>query len=759
MDGWVTIGTKLDTKQLERDLKSAEAELRKYEAEATKLTEQKAKVQLDLTGYEARKQEINESTNAELQFAQTTEQVKFVLDEEQIALRNLKSEYSKQFGQLDSIDSKLKDNVANQERVKEKVRETNEQLTKAGASAERLKIVGELGKGFDSINSKIRSTVGSVIRWGLALISIRSIYGMLSSAASTLSSTNAQIGANIEYLRAMLASALQPVIERIINLVYTLLVYLNTITKSWFGIDLFANASAIAMNKASKSAGGVSKGLGKARKEAEEMNKQLAGFDEMNVLQDNTQAAAGGGGGGGAGAGGGGATLPSFPEVDTKWMENFLKLKDEVIAGLFGIAAGLLALKLGATPLQALGIALIIGGIAYAIEGLLKYLQDPKLANLGQMIQGIGIAILGVGILIGSVPVMIIGAITLLVATVIRYWEQIKGVLQGAVDWIFQQAANIGGIPGMMIETIGQVLEILIEAFDWVVKGVQDVVDGIIKIVKGFISGDMSMVLDGLKQLVIGLLEIILGLVTGFLGVVLGAVKEMWLAIGLVVTTFISMIIAAIKGLWDGIKAIVGGIAKWVNSNIITPVANFFKGLWNGIKSGVQGAYDNIKKIFGGIVDFFKGIINKIVNTFKNLGGKVGDTVGGAFKGVVNGVLGGVEKILNSPIKSINSMIGEINKIPGVSINKLSTFKLPRLAKGGIINQPGRGLPVGNAIAGERGAEGVIPLTDSQQMAMLGETIGKYININATVPVYVGNRQIAKEIKKINAEDDFAYNR
>ena len=49
-------------------------------------------------------------------------------------------------------------------------------------------------------------------------------------------------------------------------------------------------------------------------------------------------------------------------------------------------------------------------------------------------------------------------------------------------------------------------------------------------------------------------------------------------------------------------------------------------------------------------------------------------------------------------------------------------------------------------------------MTDSQQMAMLGEAIGRYINVNATIPVYVGNRQIARELRKINAEDDFAFN-
>jgi hypothetical protein len=72
---------------------------------------------------------------------------------------------------------------------------------------------------------------------------------------------------------------------------------------------------------------------------------------------------------------------------------------------------------------------------------------------------------------------------------------------------------------------------------------------------------------------------------------------------------------------------------------------------------------------------------------------------------------------------------------------------------------PGRGVPVGGAITGERGQEGVIPLTDSQQMALLGEAIGRYISINATIPVYVANRQIAREIRKIEQEDAFAGNR
>ena len=85
--------------------------------------------------------------------------------------------------------------------------------------------------------------------------------------------------------------------------------------------------------------------------------------------------------------------------------------------------------------------------------------------------------------------------------------------------------------------------------------------------------------------------------------------------------------------------------------------------------------------------------------------------------------------------------------------------KLPKLAIGGIINNPGPGIPYHGAVIGERGAEAVIPLTDSEQMALLGETIGRYVTINATIPVYAYNRQVDRQIQTIRAEDDFAFNR
>ena len=210
---------------------------------------------------------------------------------------------------------------------------------------------------------------------------------------------------------------------------------------------------------------------------------------------------------------------------------------------------------------------------------------------------------------------------------------------------------------------------------------------------------------------------------------------------------------------WDKIKEILGKVGSWIYDKIIKPVGDFFVGLWNGVVNGVKTAVQWIKDTFNSIVDFFKNIINKIVSLFKTIGTKVGDVLGGAFKAVINGVLKSIENILNSPIKAINGLISVINKVPGIDLGKLPTFSLPRLAVGGIVNMPGRGVPIGGAIAGEAGAEGVIPLTNSQMMAELGEAIGRYVTINANITTNMNGRVISRELQKVNNSSDFAFNR
>lgn len=508
----------------------------------------------------------------------------------------------------------------------------------------------------NNVNGGLSDTVKKVARWGLALFGIRSAYNAIRGAMSTLSQYDTQMADNIEYIRYALASSLQPVIQTILNLVIKLLQYINYIAKAWTGKNLFKTADAF------KNAQKDAKGLNK------ELQKTTASFDEMNVLSDTSSSGAG-------------ADITA-PNIDLtgmqgevpEWLKWIVNNKDLILSIFAGVAAGLLAWKLGLSGIQSLGIGLAIAGVIYAIQSIIKYLQDPSFENFGKIITGIGVAVAGVAIIFGAWPVAIAGAMVAIIGIIISNWEKIKAFLQGGIDWLREQGKSI------LNKLFGNFLDPLYDAF----------------------------------------------------------VNNLQLILNFFDTTFTN--------------------AKKILDNIIEFVKNVFAGNW-------KGAWENIKNIFFTIFDTIKSYFFTVFGIIKNavvgVAGTVGNILAGVFKAVVNGVMGAIESILNSPIKAVNRLIGVINKVPGINLGTLSTFNLPRLAKGGIINQPGRGIPVGygQAIAGERGQEGVLPLTDSQQMELLGQSIGKYVNINLTNITKLDNRQIAKEQRRINAQNDFAFNR
>ena len=272
----------------------------------------------------------------------------------------------------------------------------------------------------------------------------------------------------------------------------------------------------------------------------------------------------------------------------------------------------------------------------------------------------------------------------------------------------------------------------------------------------------------------------------------------------------IDLVVDNVLGGWDNVEKTLKPIADWIMNNLINPVVDnfkkgynfivkifepivgFFKNLfdtflknvkitfnnlveifkfvWNKIKEIFSPvatflkdkfleAYNKIKTVFSPLVDFFGDLWTKVKNKLKDFGTKVGEIVGGAFKTVVNAVLGAMENLLNAPVKSINALIGTIKKVaPNLEITKLKTFSFPRLERGGIVNNPGPGVMMGSYIAGERGPEAVLPLTD-EVFDRLGMAIAKYTSINANITNTMNGRVISRELKRISAEDNFAFNR
>lgn len=143
-----------------------------------------------------------------------------------------------------------------------------------------------------------------------------------------------------------------------------------------------------------------------------------------------------------------------------------------------------------------------------------------------------------------------------------------------------------------------------------------------------------------------------------------------------------------------------------------------------------------------------------MTSIFKNIGQKIGDTVSNVFKTAVNAVLTVMENILNSPIRAINGLIGVINKVPGINLGRLNTFNLPRMAKGGVVNQPTQ------AIIGEAGAEAVMPLENNTEwIDLLADKISsKMSGGNGAVNVYLDGRLILRQTEKRKQQLAFAKN-
>jgi hypothetical protein len=135
-------------------------------------------------------------------------------------------------------------------------------------------------KNVDNASKSISRGTSKLFRYALALFSIRSIYTALSGTVnaflSSESSVGKQIRADIDYIKFAIGSAFAPLLQAIVGWLYQMLSAVNSISIALFKFDLFSNATF--------------KNFKKATGAAKELKKQLAGWDEKNVLSSDKTA-------------------------------------------------------------------------------------------------------------------------------------------------------------------------------------------------------------------------------------------------------------------------------------------------------------------------------------------------------------------------------------------------------------------------------------------------------------------------------------
>jgi len=510
--------------------------------------------------------------------------------------------------------------------------------------------IDKLGKKIDKFKTKMSRLIGTAMIFSLMrnqLTSLRNGFISLLKQNDDFSNGLGQIKANLMTAFAPIYNACLPAINSLMNSLARLAGTIAMFTSGLFGTSI---------DDARKSAKGLSKDLNKVGSSAKNASGNLASFDNLEVIGSSNSS---------GGVDNSGVNYDTEISYSQKLLNILNAVKDfvvenkELIIGfLSGIAFGILAIKFGLKGIEGLAFGTILAGIVILIQSIVEFIQNPSWDNFAKILQGLAILLTGVAIAMLAVNaanpiawiILAIAMVVALVAVIIKNWDTIKNVLNSVGEWIYNNI--IKPVADFFVGLYTGIKEGLISAWDYVVNLAQTIAKWIYDNVIYPIERFFIECYETLKSALIAAWE--------------------WLK-------------NSLNAAWEWIKNLFNTVVNWINVNVIQPVANFFANLWKGIKKGFNLAIQWIEDKFWAMVDFFNILISKIVGFFKSLGTKVGNAIGSAFITVINGVLGAIENILNFPIKSINKLINTINKVPGINLGTLPTFKLPRLASGAVI--------------------------------------------------------------------------
>ena len=592
-----------------------------------------------------------------------------------------------------------------------------------------------IGRSKKDIGDMATSSICMFKKMGLALLGVRSVFMAVRKVFSEVKSQNEDIKLQIDSIWKGIATAITPVVKAVMNYVGILMGYINAIYKSFTGKDLF-KASA----KSSK----------ETAKNTKEIKNQLASFDEMNVLSDNSKSDS--------------SDNSTYKAPVTPDMTSFADQIKKAIEAEDWKAVGQ-----------------IIGNkINEAVESV-DYDKVGRTIGKG---------------LNGSIQVAYFTLDTI-------DWERIgihiAELLNGAMDEIdFSYLGRLLTKWGLIIP---EILIGIINKLDFklVAQSFSDYLIGVFDEVAKFLqktdwSKLATSLYKGFKDLITGIkyselassfftmLGSALGACASFIGTLAKNVgKDISDALTKVFKNSDGTMKSGreiVNGIFTGILDAIKGIGKWIQNNIFKPFIDGFKKAFDihspskkmatiggyiidGLLSPFTNIWNKITKLGG---EFFKNpskfFKEKIVDKIKAQWDKLSSILKKPFESIANTIKQTFGGAINIVIRFVNKMIEELNKlhwdiptwVPGVGGKKFgfdfAKIKEIKLAKGGVINRPTQ------AIIGESGAEAVIPLQNNLQwLDKLAELLDERIDADndggtQTVIVNLDGRTLLRSVNK-----------
>lgn len=666
------------SKQLQTQFNKAGASVQKYEGQLEQTREKLRQVYAEMDviqnrtwkaytpeGVELGNQAIEPAVNNDLarnkQYQGLSKEAT-KLEEQIISLNSklnqTKQEYGQIAGQIQEISSKQSAWGRAVEKVKSTLKSSDNSVSKMQETFKQFpNITNKINTKVTQITKGLKQGLGHILRYAGALFSLQTIYSALSGSANAwLSSQNAaaqQLNANIEYMKYSMGSALAPVIEFVINLVYQLMKAIQSLVYAFSGVNIFANASAKAYSSMANSA-----------KEANKETKQLAGVhSDINNIQSNDSSS----------GGGGGNVAPDFDlsKIDsdmTSWIDKW-KAKLEKFFEPFRKAWEEYGKPLVESVINFLNIIwsliTVIGKSFQEIweNGTVQYTIELVLQILTNIID--------------------------IIAAIAEAWKKAwendgKGteLIQAMANAVNKLLEFVNALATAIKEFASSpiVQEYFQNAIE-MVTNFWNALGGLIDFITGIFTGNWEKAWNGMKEFS-----------NSILGLIWNIISEKLLMIKAVIDNALETIKNIWNSIWDGIKKFASSI--W--DGLLNKIDEIFPGMRNIIETNITNIKNKISEILNNIKTTWSNIWNKIKTTTSNIWNGIWNTI----KKPINWILEGIEKMANGIVSGINKLINGLNTMHftmpdwlgggtfGINLPTISYVDLPRLAKGAVLKVP-----------------------------------------------------------------------
>lgn len=167
-------------------------------------------------------------------------------------------------------------------------------------------------------------------------------------------------------------------------------------------------------------------------------------------------------------------------------------------------------------------------------------------------------------------------------------------------------------------------------------------------------------------------------------------IENVWPVLNGIAVIITGVVMFAFSLMVDSMKMIFNSfstLCNWITKGILflKKLPESAKSVGALFKKYLVDAINKVKSALNSFGTFLNGFWVSIGTKLREVGIKIGDSITGAIKGVVNSVFESIENKVNGFISMINGAIGVINNIPGVNIGTVSEVSLPRLAQGGYV--------------------------------------------------------------------------